>query len=104
MAEPSTLGPATEARIFAAFSTACILTAEAAADLIGVDPGTLSEMTDQGVILAVRRGKRRAYTEGDIRTYLTQGDALPRSLRSPRVNVPTPARVVPFTQRKARAK
>lgn len=65
-----TLSPSAEARIAAAFADGLLATAQATAALIGVDAKTLRAMTDEGVIRAVRRGKRRAYTEADVRAYL----------------------------------
>lgn len=91
------LGPATEARIMAAFADRCILTSEATADLIGMDTDTLNDLADEGVIRAVRRGKRRAYTEGDIRAYLTDSAPAERAERKPRETVPAAGRVVLFT-------
>jgi len=96
-----TIGPATERRIQMAFADACIITAQAAAKLLGMDAGTLRELTDEGVIRAVRRG-RRAYTEGDIRCYLTQADAPVREEKQ-RPTVHVQSKVVPFSQRKKTA-
>ena len=78
----SPIGPATEARILAAFAGSCVLTAKAAAALIGIDVKTLDVLADQGVIRAVRRGSSavRGYTEGDIRAYLTESAAPCRSI------------------------
>lgn len=95
------LGPATEARILAAFADRCILTAEATADLIGMDTDTLSELADEGVIRAVRRGKRRAYTEGDIRAYLTDSAPAERAARRKRETVPAAGKVLLFSERTA---
>ncbi len=96
------IGPATEARIFAAFAATALLTAGETADLIGLDVKSLRLLTDDGVIRAVRRGGggHRAYTEGDIRAFLTESAA---PVREPRPVVTHRAdRVVPFSQRKVR--
>lgn len=98
-----TIGPATEARLQLAFADACLITAKSAARLLGLDEGTLRTMADKGIIRSVRRGTGsvRAYTEGDIRTYLTQGDAPAREEKpKPRATVRVSRNVVPFTQRK----
>lgn len=100
--QPATLGAATEARVLAAFAAKALLTAGEACALLGVDCKSLRALTDAGVIRAVRRGGggHRAYTEGDIRAFLTESaaparDPRPRTLHRPHA-------VVPFTQRKAR--
>ena len=99
---PRPIGAATEARVCAAFADTALLTAEAACALLGIDTKSLRALTNDGVIRAVRRGGggHRAYTEGDIRAFLTESAA---PVRDPR---PTTTRarqsVVPFTQRKAR--
>lgn len=46
----SNLGPATEARIQAAFATACVITRKAAAEVLGVDVQTLDGMNEAAVI------------------------------------------------------
>jgi len=99
----ATIGPATERRIQMAFADACIITAQAAAKLLGMDAGTLRELTEEGVIRAVRRGARRAYTEGDIRCYLTQADAPVREEKQ-RPTVHVQSKVVPFSQRRTKAR
>ena len=100
---PSPIGPTTEARIVAAFAHAAVIGGGAAADLIGCDPKTLNELADLGAIRAVRKGggRRRGYTEGDIRAYLTDSAGPCRdSIPKPRATGGPPrAKVVPFTQR-----
>ncbi len=101
-----TIGPVTEARIQAAFAEACVITAEAACGLIGCDPRTLREMTDAGIIRAVRKGagKTRGYTEGDIRAYLTESAAPCPSTSPPRARTSSTTfnkKVVDFTARRA---
>ncbi|MDY6922790.1 MAG: hypothetical protein SWI22_02375 [Pseudomonadota bacterium] len=103
---PNPIGPVTEARIADAFARSCTITAKAAADLIGCDVKTLATMTDDGVIRAVRKGARSsfAYTEGDIRAYLTESAAPCRSISQPRAaSTPTISntRVVDFTALRA---
>lgn len=100
---PSPIGPATEARILAAFAQAAVIGGGAAAALIGCDLKTLNELADAGAIRAVRRGggKTRGYTEGDIRWYLQQSagpcrEAEPKPRAGGRARA---GQVVPFTQR-----
>jgi hypothetical protein len=102
---PLYLGPLTEARFESAFSCGATITAKAAADLLGVDVRTLGDMTDEGVVRAVPRGKLRAYTERDLRAYLAEGTAECRpSTTRPKVSAPRPGgKVLPFTQRSGRA-
>ena len=97
-----TLGEATAARIRMAFADTSLLTAKAAARLLGVDEGTLRLMAEKGVIRSVRRGAGaiRAYTEGDIVAYLTES-AVPVREEKPRATVHVSRRVVPFSQRKS---
>ena len=100
----SAIGPATEARIIAAFSQACLITADAAADLLGMDVKTLRTMTEASIIRAVRRGRLPAYTEGDIRAYLTESPAPCRSTspkRAPTGNTTSSSKVVGFMARRA---
>lgn len=96
-----TIGPATEARLRIAFADTLLLTAKATARLLGMDEGTLRAMAEAGYITCVRRGAGsiRAYREGDIRMYLTQGDA-PARKEKPRATVHVSNKVVPFSQRK----
>ena len=92
------LGPATEARIAAAFAAGVTITAEACSKLLGVNPKALREMTDAGLIRAVRRGKVRGYIEIDVRTYLAESpDACRRSVR--RETAPG-RKVIPFSARR----
>lgn len=99
------IGPATERRLQMAFADSCLLTGKAAARLLGLDEKSLRALTDDGVIRAVRRGggRTRAYTEGDIRAYLTQGAAPSREAK-PRATGNGLTKVVPFTQRKTTAR
>lgn len=73
----ATIGPATEARIRAAFAGTAIISAIAACGILGCSPKTLTRLVDLGAIRAVRKGggDRRGYTEGDIRAYLTESAA-----------------------------
>ena len=99
-----TIGPATEALIMAAFSESCLLTAKATARLLGMDVKTLDALADDGVIRSVRRGNLRAYTEGDIRAYLTESPTPCPSTNPPRVrtsNTTSRSKVVDFTARRA---
>jgi hypothetical protein len=97
-----TLGPITEARFAEAFAATALVDAKTAAGLVGLDPRTLRDMTDQLVIRGVRRGKLRAYTEADLRAYLIEG---PDACREPRSRKARPAarshKVIPFTERRS---
>ena len=94
-----TLGPITEARFAKAFADTALATLKAASKLIGVDPDTLSTLTDEGVVRAVRRGKLRSYTEHDLRAYLLDGHDAPARPRKPPPAHVSRAKVVPFSQR-----
>ena len=100
-----TIGPATERRIQMAFADTCLLTASATAKLLGIDEKSLRALADQGVIRAVRKGggRSRAFTEGDVRAYLTEGSAPSRGKKT-RATGTSQVKVVPFTQRKATAR
>lgn len=96
------IGPATETRLRAMFADKAVLTAGETSAFLGIDVKSLRALTNDGAIRAVRRGGggHRAYTEGDIRAYLTESAGPVREAR-PRVPHQT-MKVVPFTQRKAR--
>ena len=106
------IGRATEALLMAAFSETCLLTAKATARLLGMDVKTLDNLADDQTIRAVRRGNLRAYTEGDIRTYLTESVGPCPSINQPRAptsNTTSKSKVVDFmalraSQRAARPK
>jgi hypothetical protein len=65
------LGPATEARFAQAFADRAIVTARTAAQLIGVDIKTLHGLTAKRALRYVLRGNLPAFTERDLRAYLT---------------------------------
>ena len=96
------LGAATEARLLAAFADKAVLSSGETCAFLGIDTKSLRALTNDGVIRAVRRGGggHRAYTEGDIRAFLTESAAPVRDPR-PRSSHTAHA-VVPFTQRKVR--
>lgn len=96
------IGPATEARILAAFADKALLTGEEVCALLGIDAKSLRALANDGAIRAVRRGGggHRAYTEGDIRAFLTDSAAPVRDPR-PKTNHQG-GKVVPFSQRKVR--
>lgn len=100
-----TIGPATERRIQMAFADACIITAQATARLLGIDEKSLRALADDGVIRAVRRGsgRNRAFTEGDIRAYLTESAAPKRNAKKSVTSI-AQVKVVPFSQRKTTAR
>ena len=107
MADGSTfphIGRATEALIMAAFSESCLLTAKATARLLGMDVKTLDALADKGVIRPVRRGNLRAYTEGDIRAYLTESPSPCPSTNPPKAptsSTTSRSKVVAFTDLRA---
>lgn len=101
------LGPATERRFAEAFADAVMLTRKAAAELIGVDVKTLDALHDAGLVRAVRRGKLRAYTELDLRTYLLEAATVQCSRSTsldpkPRARPAGGAKVVNFSDMKRR--
>lgn len=98
------LGPVTEERFREVFSVGALACAKVAARLVGLDADTLNEMTDQGIIRAVRRGRLRSWTEGDLRAYLLEGPDAPERRKEPKRTSPTGrGRVVPFTKRRGAA-
>lgn len=98
----ATIGPATERRIQMAFADTCLLTCQATARLLGMDEKSLRALTEDGVIRAVRRGagRNRAYTEGDIRAYLTESAAPSREKPAPKVSRSGTTKVVSFMDRR----
>lgn len=106
MASEGDLGPTTERRFAEAFADAALITAKKAAELVGLDVGTLSALSDRQIIRAVRRGSRRAYTERDLRAYLIEGpDAewvSPSQRKAGSGTTISSSRVVAFTDRPAR--
>lgn len=95
------LGPVTERRFEEVFKDTAMATLKAAASLLGVDPDTLSEMSDEGLVKARRKGRVRSYTEHDLRAYLLDGPDAPSRERKPAHHQPARTKVVPFTQRAA---
>jgi len=73
------LGPVTERRFEEAFRDSALVTAKAAASLIGLDEKTLKTMTMDGAIQACPRGRRHAYSERALRDYLTNPPPVPSS-------------------------
>ncbi|MEJ2816400.1 hypothetical protein [Caulobacter sp. CCG-8] len=99
------LGPITEERFREVFSEGALACAKVAAKLVGLDADTLNEMTDQGIIRAVRRGRLRSWTEADLRAYLLEGPDAPERQRKPKpTSPPGHGRVVPFSKRAGAAK
>ena len=100
------IGPATERRIMMAFAETSLLTCAATAKLLGIDEKTLRILAEEGVIRSVRRGggRTRAYTEGDIRAYLTESSTPCRSTspqKAPSGTMISSRKVVDFTARRA---
>ncbi|WP_374453772.1 hypothetical protein [Phenylobacterium sp.] len=81
---PIDLGPITERRFSEAFAETATVPACRAASLIGVDEKTLAGLTADKVIRSVPRGKRRGYTERDLRAYLTDQHEAPCPSTSPK--------------------
>lgn len=106
MAELYDLGPTTERRFAEAFATTAVITAKAAACLIGVDEKTLCALSDDKVIRSVPRGKLRAYTERDLRAYLLEEHDLPCPSTKPQKagsgSTTSKLKVVAFSDRRGR--
>ena len=99
------LGPITEDRFREVFSQGALASAKVAAGLVGLDADTLNEMTDQGIIRAVRRGRLRSWTEADLRAYLLEGPDAPERKRAQRnTSGPRASKVVPFSARRGAAR
>jgi hypothetical protein len=65
------LGAATEALIARAFAESALISAQAAAPVVGVNEKTLRAMAEAGVIRSVIVGANtRRYAEADLRAYL----------------------------------
>jgi hypothetical protein len=94
------LGPVTEGRFEATFAVGALATAKAAAALVGLDTDTLSEMTDAGIIRAVRKGRLRSYTEHDLRAFLLSGPDAPSRAKEARAPSMRRSAVVPFSKRR----
>lgn len=100
-----TLGPITEDRFRQAFSAAAMIPAKLAASLLGLDVDTLGEMTDAGLVRAIRKGRLRNYTEADLRAYLLEGPDAPERKRAKReTSGPRASKVVPFSARRGAAR
>lgn len=101
----SDLGPVTERRFAEAFAAGAVITAKAAAELIGLDVKTLDALSEGQVIRSVPRGKRRAYTERDLRAYLTEEHGASCPSTSPRKaasgSTTSSTRLVDFTALRA---
>jgi hypothetical protein len=99
------LGPVTEERFREVFSGGALACAKVAAKLVGLDADTLNEMTDLGIIRAVRRGRLRSWTEADLRAYLLEGPDAPERKRAKRnAGGPRASKVVPFSARRGAAR
>ncbi len=98
----SDLGPVTERRFAEAFAGAALITRKAAAELIGLDEKTLDALSDARIVRAVRKGAHRAYTERDLRAYLTEGpdvECRPKD-KPPRATPTGSPKVVNFSERR----
>jgi hypothetical protein len=103
MTSMSDLGPATEALLAQAYADRLLLTAKATAQLLGIDPRTLSTMTDDLVIRATPVGRIRRYAEVDVRAYLASAKVEAPSGRSTRVAGRSPAtKIMSFTEMRRR--
>lgn len=101
----SALGPATETILARAFADAVMITAGAAARIIGVDEKTFHALVDGQAIRYVLVGRStKRYTEADLRAYLMRETELScRSTNQPRASSRTSPRVstTGFLQRRA---
>lgn len=95
------LGPATEARFARAFEDGALITKQAAAQLLGLDVGTLDALTTDGVIRAVPRGKRRAYTEHELRAFLLGATSPPAEPKRKLGRALPAPKTINFSQRHA---
>jgi hypothetical protein len=102
MGEALYLGPATERLFDDAFADGATITATAAADLLGLDAKTLAALSDSNVIRWVPRGKRRAYTERDLRAYLTEEHKASCPPPAPKKAATRSAKVVSFSDMKGK--
>jgi excisionase family DNA binding protein len=75
MAEHEGAGPITEALFEAAFGERALITAKAAAALLGVDEKTLTHLVVSGRVRTVSLGRQRRFTERDLRAFLESGVA-----------------------------
>jgi excisionase family DNA binding protein len=73
--------PITEARLRQAFADRALITARAAAALIGVDEKTLAAMVRRGQIAAITVSQVRRFSEADLRAFLASGGDPPAPLR-----------------------
>ena len=96
------LGPTTEIRFREAFSDGALITAKAAASLLGVDVDTLSEMTAQGKIRAVPRGRRRSYSEASLRSFVEGSEQVWEFEPKGKAPAVRRARPTPFSERPGR--
>lgn len=104
-AQACDLGPTTEARFAVAFAKGATITRKAAAELLGFDVRTLDANVEAGLIRRVWRGKVPAYTERDLRAYLSSEAVECPSIRSPAPgsgSTTSRSRVAAFTARPAR--
>jgi hypothetical protein len=106
------MGQTTQARFAQAFAVDALITAKAAAELIGLDVKTLREMSDAGVIRFVIVGaSTRKYAEGDLAAYVAGqrfGEIKPcpsTSAVTPRISITTSnSKVIGFTAARASAR
>lgn len=62
--------PVTDELFQRAFGSSALITAKAAAALLGLDEKTLSALVLRGSIGAVSVGKQKRFTEADLRAFL----------------------------------
>ncbi|QUD90431.1 helix-turn-helix domain-containing protein [Phenylobacterium montanum] len=100
------IGVRTEARIDHAFADRALITALAAAALLGLDVKTLRALTDAEVIRAVTVNRVRRYSEAEIRRYLIEGPSAPcpstNRTRAPTSNTTSSSRVVGISELRAK--
>jgi hypothetical protein len=85
------IAPATEALFAAAFAESALITARAAARLLGIDEKTLAALVAADAIETVLIGRQKRFSEAGIRAFISSGgNALKRpdtgrvSARGPR--------------------
>jgi excisionase family DNA binding protein len=73
---------ATDDLIRRAFAETVLITAEKAAQILGLDDRTFKALADAGAIRSVRigtRGTTRRYTEDDLRAFLSRETEMPEA-------------------------
>jgi excisionase family DNA binding protein len=98
MSQVAAPAPLTDARFEAAFSAGALITAKAAAALLGLDEKTLTALVLRGSIRAVSVGKHKRFTEADLRAFLATS-LQPESTRESHVHYRPISQVASVTRR-----